>query len=84
MPIDLATPLRTDPGVFGIDSADRRAELLERRRRYGFVVIRDLSSRGIVQRMEAALPGPECRLNDSRRIGWGDGQREVFVKNAAR
>jgi ectoine hydroxylase-related dioxygenase (phytanoyl-CoA dioxygenase family) len=50
MPIDLDTSLLTDPGVF---TADRGTELVEHYRRYGFTVIRDLFSPGLMGRMEA-------------------------------
>ena len=50
MSIDLATSLLTDPGVFTVD---RRSELVEHYRTYGFVVIRDLLGEPLMSAMEA-------------------------------
>jgi ectoine hydroxylase-related dioxygenase (phytanoyl-CoA dioxygenase family) len=49
MSIDLDTSLLSDPGVF---SPERRAEIIVHYRRYGFVVIRDLFSPDLMDRME--------------------------------
>lgn len=49
MTIDLSTSLLTNPGVF---TPDRRDELIEHYRRYGFVVIRDLFSPDLIDQLE--------------------------------
>ena len=49
MTIDLSTSLLTNPGVF---TPDRRDELVEHYRRYGFVVIRDLFGPELIDQME--------------------------------
>ncbi|HST82994.1 MAG TPA: phytanoyl-CoA dioxygenase family protein [Kineosporiaceae bacterium] len=50
IPIDLTTSLLSDPGVFG---PDRHAEIVAHYHRFGFVVIRDLFSVDLIDRMEA-------------------------------
>ncbi len=79
MTIDLSTSLLTDPGVF---TSDRRDELLDHYRRYGFVVIRDLFPPELVDQLEI-----EC-ISAQQRVVAGELPERygstVFLDDAAK
>jgi ectoine hydroxylase-related dioxygenase (phytanoyl-CoA dioxygenase family) len=79
MSIDLATSLLTDPGVFTVD---RRDELVQHYRTYGFVVIRDLLGPELMARMEA-----ECVAAQQQVVAGELPERygsSVFLDDAAK
>jgi hypothetical protein len=61
MSIDLTMSLLSDPGVF---SPERQAELVSHYRSYGFVVIRDLFSPGLMDRMETECVAAQRQVID--------------------
>jgi ectoine hydroxylase-related dioxygenase (phytanoyl-CoA dioxygenase family) len=77
--MDLASSLLTDPGVF---TPERGAELVAHYRRHGFVVIRDLLSAELMDRMEA-----ECVQAQEQVVGGELAERygsTVFLDEAAK